>query len=169
MITACNRAASASQPTQPVANFPTIAPNRLPLCKTSELQISSNSNATDGSVILGVTLTNKSQGLCTLSNPPIVNLVDTNQKAIDVKNILTLPAQAQPAPAFVQLAPGESVIASLIWDNYCQNPAIKIENLLLTIGKDQTLKIEMNILTIPRCDAKKEPSTFKVGPYSVPP
>ena len=169
IITACSRAASSSQPTQPAANFPTVAPDELPLCKSTDLQTSSNSNPADGAIILGVTLTNSSKNLCTLSNPPIASLVDEGNKTIEIKNVVTLPAQAKPASALIQLGPGDSVIGTLIWRNYCQNPDIKIRKLLLNLGKDQILTIEMKIQTIPRCDAKNEPSTINVGPYSVPP
>jgi hypothetical protein len=119
--------------------------------------------------VLGVTLTNQIKGPCTLSNPPQASLLDSSGQPIDLQTTIISPEQTPPAPALMKLAPGESAIASLVWRNYCQLPNTDGLILRLELAKDQNLDVEMKALALPRCDAKEEPSTITVAPYSVPP
>ncbi|MCX6082974.1 MAG: DUF4232 domain-containing protein [Chloroflexi bacterium] len=169
LMVACNRAASSPPATQPAVNFPTIAPESLPICQPSDLQTSSNSNNADGAIILGVTLTNKTKNICTLANPPLASLLDEQKKLIDLKDIYQSQIQTPPAPALVALEPGESVIGTLIWSNYCQLPPAKSQILRLELGKGRTLDIEITTLATPVCADKNRASTINVGPYSIPP
>jgi hypothetical protein len=169
LITACSRAASSPPLTEPPLNFPTLSPGALPLCQPSDLETSSNFNKTTDTIILGVTLTNKTKNLCTLSNPPQTTLIDARNKPLDLQIVDTSPSQTPPAPALMQLAPNSSAIVTLVWRNFCQIPPAASLILRLELAKDQNLDVEMKMLAEPACDTKNEPSTIIVAPYSVPP
>ena len=61
IITACGNNDSKPLPTQPAANFPTLAPDTLPLCQSSDLDESSNADSSANKVVMGMTLINKTQ------------------------------------------------------------------------------------------------------------
>jgi hypothetical protein len=169
LTAACTRAASDSPPTALPLNFPRPAPGSTPLCQPADLQISSNSTSETGTLVLGITLTNQSKNPCALANPPQTTLLDDSGQPLDVQASSTPGDQTPPAPAQMELAPGESAILSLVWQNYCQpllNDSLTIR-LGLSVGQD--LEIVTMLLSPPRCEAKNEPSTVTVAPYSYPP
>ena len=166
---ACTRAASDSPSTALPENFPSPAPGSTPLCQPADLQISSNSTGATGALVLGMTLTNKSKNPCALANPPQATLLNGSAQPLDVQTSNTPGNQTPPAPAQMVLAPDESAILTLVWRNYCQplpNDSLTI-HLELTSG--QNLEVVTSVLSVPRCDAKNEPSTVAVAPYSSPP
>jgi hypothetical protein len=169
VTSACSRAASSPLPTEPALDFPTTSPNAQPRCSASNLEASSNSNGANGAIILGVTLTNISQTPCTLSNPPQASLLNASSEPLDLQTVEVSPEQTPPAPALMQLAPGESAIMTLIWSNICKAPPDDGINLRLELSKDQNLDVKMKINAKPRCDAENEASTITVAPYSIPP
>lgn len=169
LAAACTRAASSPPPTEAILNFPILSPGSIPLCQPSDLETSSNSNGATGAIVMGVTFTNKAKNSCTLSNPPQASLLDTSNTPLDLRTVAVPLVQTPPAPALMQLAPGESAIVTLIWRNFCLVPPAEGLILRLELTKDQNLDVEMKGLAAPHCDAKNEPSTISVELYSVPP
>ena len=169
LLSACKRAASDSPPTSLPLNFPSPAPGSTPLCQPADLQTSSNSTGATGALVLGITLTNKSKNPCGLSNPPQITLLNGSGQPLDVQTSSLPNDQTPPAPLQMQLAPGESAILTLIWRNTCQ--PLPNDNLTIRLGLStgQNLDVVTNILSEPRCDAKNEPSTLTIAPYSYPP
>jgi hypothetical protein len=66
-------------------------------------------------------------------------------------------------------APGESAIVSLVWRNACQPLPNDSLTMRLRLSTRQNLDVISKLLSEPRCDAKTEPSTLVVAPYSYPP
>jgi hypothetical protein len=69
----------------------------------------------------------------------------------------------------MELAPGESAILSLVWQNYCQPLPNNSLTISLAFSAGQKLEVVTSDLSGPRCDAKSDPSTLVVAPYSSPP
>lgn len=169
LLSGCTRAASAPPPTEPALNFPTANPAGTPLCQPADLKTSSNFNDAGGEIVLGVTLTNQSKNPCALSNPPQPSLIDANSQPLDVQ-ISALPSdQTPPAAAFMQLAPGESVIMTLVWRNFCQTLPGDSLIIRLNLADEKNLEIFINLLKVPNCEVKTDPSTALVATYSYPP
>ena len=169
LVAACSRAASDSPPTALPLNFPSPAPGSTPLCQSSDVQISSNSTGATGALVLGITLTNKSKNPCALANPPQTTLLNDSGQPLDVQTSSTPGDQTPPAPPQMELAPGENAIISLIWRNYCQPLPNDSLTIRLGLAAGQTLDVVTSVLSVPRCDAKNEPSTVTIAPYSYPP
>jgi hypothetical protein len=169
LAAACNGAASSTHPSEPALNFPTLAPDSLPLCRTPDLDFSSNSNQTTDGLVMGITLTNNTKQICTLSNPPQIKLLDENKNPIDLHALDASPAQTPPVPALMQLAPGENAILTLIWQNYCQKAPLESAYLRLALSNGQILDVDIKIGAAPDCTAANKPSTILVVPYSAPP
>ncbi len=149
----------------------TLAPRPSPtsevrLCSTADLQTSSNSNGATGSIVLGVTLVNSSKSPCVLVGPPQVTLT-VSGRPLDVQIVRV--DQASPSPTALTISPGESAIVILIWRNYCGAALADGPSIQLALTTGQTLDIKADVEAIPRCDAKNEPSTLTVNPYSYPP
>ena len=169
LLCACTRAASDSPPTALPLNFPKPAPGSTPLCQTADLQTSANFTEATGDLVLGVTLTNQSKNPCALANPPQTTLLNGSGQLLDVQTSSPPGNQTPPAPPQMELAPGESAIISLIWRNYCQPFPNNGLTIRLKLSTGQSLEIVSRALSAPRCDAKNEPSTVTVAPYSYPP
>jgi hypothetical protein len=120
----------------------------------ANLQTSSNSTGATGALMLGITLTNKSKNPCALTNPPQVTLLNGSREPLDVQ---------------VSDAPGKNAIASLVWRNACQPLPNDSLTMRLELSAGQNLDVVTQLLSEPRCDAKTEPSTLTVAPYSYPP
>jgi hypothetical protein len=169
LLAACTRAASDSSSTALPLNFPSPAPGMTPLCQPVDLQTSSNSTNAIDTLVLGITLTNISKNPCALSNPPQATLLNDSRQPLNVQTSSMPGDQTPPAPAQMELRPGESAIVSLIWSNACQplpNDSLTI-HLELSTGKN--LDVVTSIPSVPRCNTKNEPSTLTVAPYSYPP
>lgn len=119
--------------------------------------------------MLGLTLTNQTKNPCALANPPQVTLLDASRQPLELQTLDMAPVQMLPAPLEMQLAPGESVIISLIWRNYCQ--PFLADSLVIRLALSDQFKLDTStkISTGPNCDAKNESSTLTVAPYSYPP
>ncbi len=169
LTTACTRAASNSPPTELPINFPSPAPGSTPLCQPADLQTSSNSIETGEALLIGLTLTNQTKNPCALTNPPQVALLAGANQPLQTQLTAMSASQTPPAPAELQLAPGESVIISLVWNNYCQPLPNDHLSIRLALSATQNLDVATRILAAPRCDAKNAPSLLKVAPYSYPP
>lgn len=174
LCTACSQAATSAAtttpvPSQPAANFPTLAPETVPLCQVADLETSTNSSGASDLVALGVTLTNISKSTCKLTNPPQAILLSdgTQTMHLDVHKID--PKQTPPAPEFVQLAPASSVIASMLWQNFCQETKTGDFVLRLDLSGEQFLNVSLKLPVIPDCLDKNQPSSMIVTPYSIPP
>jgi hypothetical protein len=163
----CAKAPLTEQPARPGANFPTAAPETLPLCFPEDLSTSSNHSRENGTIVLGVTLTNKSNAICTLANPPVVNLLEASQIPIDV-HPQELTAGEVP-PALVALPTGESVILSLIWQNYCLTPLTGALTLRLGLAGGKSLDVKMDLPKAPACPPGQQNAALLVAPYSYPP
>jgi hypothetical protein len=116
-----------------------------------------------------MTLTNQSKQICTLSNLPQASLLDANSRLIELHSIQMPSAQTPPAPDLMQLAPNESAIVTLVWQNFCLAAPVEPIIARLTLTKNQYLDIKMNVLAVPGCDDKNGPSTLTIAPYSYPP
>ena len=136
-------------------------------CTAADLQTSSSSNGASGAIVLGVTLLNQSKSPCALVGPPEVTLTD-GSRPLDVE-ILPAEDQTQPAPAGLTIAPGESAVAILLWRNYCAQAPKNGATIHLVLPSGESLEIKTDIMAIPRCDVKDQPSTLTVNPYSYPP
>lgn len=79
------------------------------------------------------------------------------------------PKQTPPAPEFIQLAPSSSVIASMLWQNFCQETKTSDFVLRLDLSGDQFLNVALKLPVIPDCMDKNQPSSMIVTPYSIPP
>ena len=167
--TACGHSDSSPLPTQPAANFPTLAPDTLPLCQLTDLDTSSNADNAPNKVVMGMTLTNKSQHICILSNPPKASLLDKNKKPLELQTLNLSAALNPQAPALLQLTPGGIVIFTLAWQNYCQPAAMQELTLRLVLSNGQNLDDILNISATPACTDKNKPSTIAIGPFSAPP
>ncbi len=162
LSSACTRPASILDP-QPA---PT---DELRLCAAADLQTSSSSNDAGGSIVLGVTLVNASESPCILAGPPQVTLTANGQPLeIETLQADTEPV-ASPAPAALRIAPGESAIAILVWENYCGETLADGPTIHLGLTTDEALEIKAEGTATPQCAAKNEPSTLTVYPYSYPP
>jgi hypothetical protein len=169
LSSACTRTASEALPTEPALDFPTPSVDALPACTSPDLLTSASSNEAGDAITLGVTFTNKSGNLCTLANPPEIVLLDANDRPIKAR-INQLPNEmTPPAPAVFVLAPNDSVIASLVWQNYCQVLPGSMLSIQLTLTKNKTVNVAVKLSTEPHCNNKNEPSTLMVAPYSNPP
>ena len=167
LSTGCSRSAPTPPPTEPAANFPTPAPESLPLCSPADLNTSANHSGEDGTIVLGVTLINKSKSYCALANPPAVSLLEAEKVPIDL-HPQELTAEQIP-PALVTLPPGESVILSLVWQNYCLTKLEGGLTLRLALAKDQNLDVKMDIPPAPKCASGQVSAALLVAPYSYPP
>jgi hypothetical protein len=169
LTSACSRAASSTQPTEPALNFPTISPDNIALCTSADLATSANSNGTPESIAMGVTLTNQSKNICMLLNPPQISLFNADDKPIVLTTRDILAVQTPPAPAMIQLAPSQSVIISMIWQNYCQ--PVKTNDLImhLNLAEDQHVEVKMKLQTMPGCQDQASLSLLSIAPYSIPP
>jgi hypothetical protein len=159
---ACTRPAS-------TLDLPPAPTDELRLCGTSDLQTSSSSNDAGGSIVFGVTLVNTSESPCILAGPPPVTL-SGNGKPLKIEYLQadTEPL-ASPAPAALRIAPGESAIAILVWENYCGETLADGLTIHLGLTIDQSLEIQADRAVIPPCEAKNKPSTLTIYPYSYPP
>lgn len=120
--------------------------------------------------MLGITLTNQSKNPCALSNPAQITLLDSDNKPLKVQvSIIPADTQTPPASAQTEIASGESVILSLVWRNYCQPLTKDSLTIRLALSAEQNVDVIMKLLSEPRCDAKNEPSTLTIAPYSYPP
>lgn len=136
-------------------------------CGAADLQTSSNSNDANGTIVLGVTLVNISKSPCALEGLPQVTLSD-GQKPLDVQ-ITQAGDQTPPVPSGLTVAAGESAVVILVWGNYC-GPSLKDgATLQLVLANGETLKVKAEAAAVPHCDAKDQPSTLTVNPYSFPP
>jgi hypothetical protein len=169
LLSACLRPASDLPPTPPPLDFPSPAPGTTPLCLLGDLKTSSNSIDTGEALLLGLTLTNQTKNPCALTNPPQLGLQTGNGQPLEIQAAAMTPVQTPPAPVEVILAPGESVIVSLTWQNYCQPLPKNGLTLQLTLSEQTELKTAIQIGAGPRCDAKDKPSTLTITPYSYPP
>jgi hypothetical protein len=79
----------------------------------------------------------------------------------------TIPAEGDSAS--LNIAPGESVILVVLWQNYCAKSPTSDLTLRLTMRDGQTLDVALGSLTIPDCSDSKSPSMLTVNPYSYPP
>jgi hypothetical protein len=162
LTSACTRPASTLDP-QPT---PT---DGVRLCTVADLQTSSNSNDAGGSTVLGVTLVNTSKSPCILAGPPPVTLAGDG-RVLDVEIAQDSAQEEIPStPAALRIAPGESVIAILIWENYCGAAPTDNLTIHLDLTIDETLEIPAKEVITPRCEAKNRPSTLTIYPYSYPP
>jgi hypothetical protein len=145
------------------------------LCGAADLQPSSSSNGATGAIVLGVTLINQSETPCALPGQPQVALSNNPHtpgavgQTLAVQVIQAQADQAAPTSVTLTIAPGESIIAILIWRNYCGEALADGVTIRLTLTTGQSLDIQADALAVPRCDAKNEPSTLLVNPYSYPP
>lgn len=137
-------------------------------CRAADLRTSSNSNGATGAIVLGVTIVNTSTGTCTLENPPQVSLLADGQ-ALAVQIIPAASEEATPGPATLSVSPGESVIAILVWRNYCATVLPDGPLVRLTLPKGEQLEVASNAQAVPHCDSASDPSTLTVNPYSYPP
>lgn len=158
---ACNRSVSTIEPYTGKNPF-TPAATAHP-CTADDLQTSSNAHSDAGAVTLGVTLINQSQNPCTMQPPPQINLLDAD-KPLDIKEIQT---GADKSP--LSIAPGESLIVILAWDNYCGAVLKDDPNLQLKLTEGETLTVKANLKEPPRCHDSNAPSTLTINPYSYPP
>ena len=169
IITACGNNDSKPLPTQPAANFPTLAPDTLPLCQSSDLDESSNADSSANKVVMGMTLINKTQHICTLSNPPKASLLDKDKKPLQLRTALNPSQPDSKVPALLQLSPGEIVIFALTWENFCQPGSIKNLTLRLTLDDGKNLDESIQIGDAPSCKDKSRPSDILIGAFSSPP
>ena len=158
----CTRAASTSAP-QSVA---TAGGTRL--CAAADLRTSSNSNDASGSIQIGVTLVNVSQTACLVIGPPPVTMMG-NGRVLDLQIIQAPSDQTPPAPPAVMVAPGNSIVAILLWSNYCGGALAGGPTLHLALTTDQGLDIPLEPQAVPDCTAQNQPSTLTINPYSFPP
>lgn len=185
-LTACTRPVGGVAPTALPVDFPSPAPGSTPLCQPTDLDVSSNSIGATGALMIGVTLTNKSKNPCALANPAQITLLDSDNKLLEVK---TSNSPADPAgdpagergasrgassqtpipSAQMELHAGESAILTLVWRNYCQPLSKDQLTVRVELTEKKNLDVPMQLLSEPPCDAKNEPSTLMVGPYSYPP
>jgi hypothetical protein len=161
LSTGCTRPVSTALPD----SSPTVG---TALCAASDLGTSSNSNGASGDVQIGVTLVNNSKSACLVIGPPQVTLL-AGGHALDVQVIQTPPNQTPPAPAALTIAPGNSVIVILLWQNYCGPPPPDGVTVHLALTTDQALDIPLGIQGAPLCGSQGQPSTLTVAPYSFPP
>ena len=169
LTSACSHNDSNPAPTLPAADFPTISPDRLPLCQPTDLDTSANANSAPNEIVMGMTLTNKSKHICTLSNPPKASLLDGTNKPL-VAQTTNLPSTLSPQnPALLQLTPGGIVIFTVSWKNYCQTAPIQYMILRLDLSNGQNTEDQINIPATPGCTDKNQPSSVVVGPFSAPP
>jgi len=162
LTSACTRAAST------LDLQPTLT-DELRLCNAADLQPSSNSNDAGGSIVFGVTLVNTSGSLCILAGPPQVTLTG-NGEPLKIEYLQAdMEPVASPAPAALRIAPGESAIAILVWENYCGETLASGPTIYLGLTTEETLEIKADAAAIPQCVAKNQPSTLSVYPYSYPP
>lgn len=138
------------------------------LCAALDLQTSSNSNGATGAIQIGVTLVNASKSPCIVIGPPPVSLLKAG-RPLGVQIVQTPADQTPPAPAALNLAPGNSLIVILVWRNYCAAPLAGGPSIHLALTMDQALDIPVDAQAVPPCDAPGQPSTLTVNPYSFPP
>ena len=168
-LSGCSQSDSSPLPTQPAANFPTLAPDTLPICQTGDLDVSSNADSGSDKVVMGMTLSNKSQHICTLSNPPKASLLDKDKKPLQLRTALNPSQPDSKVPALLQLSPGEIVIFALTWENFCQPGSIKNLTLRLTLDDGKNLDESIQIGDAPSCKDKSRPSDILIGAFSSPP
>ena len=168
-ISGCSQSDSSPLPTQPAVNFPTLAPDTLPICQTGDLDISSNADSGPDKVVMGMTLSNKSQHICTLSNPPKASLLDKDKNPFKLQTT-TNPSQSDlKVPAVREVSPEEIVIFALTWENYCQPGSIQNLTLRLTLDDGQNLDESIQIVNAPACKDKSKPSALVISSFSSPP
>jgi Protein of unknown function (DUF4232) len=161
LASACVRPASTLEPVTAAARP----------CAATDLQTSSSSNGTAGSVVLGVTLINQSGASCALGGQPHITLSDHPNTPGAGGQPLDVRIEAAPGvpPASLSIAPGESVIAILTWSNYCGAALKDGPTIHLALQAGESLDIPTAAEAVPRCTAQNEPSTLTVNPYSYPP
>ena len=160
LTSACVQPASTSQPFKGQNPFTPEAAAHL--CTAADLQTSSSAHNETGIVTIGVTLINQSENTCNLQSPPQVSL-----RAVPPLDLQLIQTKAD-APT-LSISPGESVILTLSWRNYC-GPALKNDlKLHLALEGSEPLNIQTKLLVFPRCEDGKAPSTLTINPYSYPP
>jgi hypothetical protein len=169
LISACVQSTSTPQPTQPAPDFPTPVVESMPACLPMDLLTSASSVDANGSIMIGMTVTNKSGKNCSLANPPDVVLVDVGDKVIDGNYIPSSVAQTPPAPTLLGLAPSDSAIVTVVWSNYCkQVPGNKLI-IRLSLAPEKIINVALNLSGLPHCDNSTASSNILVAPYSNPP
>ncbi len=123
-------AAMTSQPSE--TPLPAV-PAEAPFCSPTDLQSSFGSNAAAQSILLSAGLKNSGSQACFLQAWPEVQLVDKQEKVLDVDygyfdiglgiaGAAATERAQEYATARVGLWPGWSVWANLIWQNWCAAP-----------------------------------------------
>ena len=170
LISSCGQAATSTpNPAEPIVNFPTVAPETLPACTSSDLNESSNSNQTADSTIIGITLTNKTKSACALSNPPVVKILDESGIELPVQISNEAALMKNTPAALIGLSPSDNIILTMNWQNYCLQNPVKNLTILIELGKDKSLSATVKIAGPPTCKSSKDPSLLKITPYSYPP
>jgi len=170
LTAACIRPVSTAQPDDGSNPFTPVAGPRL--CAAADLQASSNAHEAPDSLALGVTLVNQSGTRCGLQNPPQVT-VDGLEPPPDVRDASasaegTPSGQGAPAGTLI-VSPGESAVLILAWRNYCGEMPGDGPTLHLTLSEEETVEINVDTPTAPRCEDTSAPSTLDVNPYGYPP
>jgi hypothetical protein len=166
-ITATATIAPSVTAAQTIASLPstpaqTNDPDR---CQPSALQISSGANESAAHITIGITLRNTSQTACILSGLPQVALVDSNGNPLEIAYAYA--ANARPNAILVR--PGETVVVSLQWANWCKPfPAggIKIR---LGLAGGETIEIESALPSAGACASSDQASTVTVSAFGYTP
>lgn len=167
ILTACNATGTAT-PENPARNFPTADPNSIALCKPADLKTSSNHTPTNGSITIGISLTNQTKAPCSLVNPPQISLISEN-KAWSPEIINDQKTITPTLPGLISLSSGESVIISILWQNYCISAATTDLPFELKLSENEGIKINISTSAAPSCVDKKAPNEIIILPYSFPP
>jgi hypothetical protein len=171
--TACVRAASTAPTPAPRSDFPapqatSAAAQNSQLCRSADLETSSNSSVTNEAVTIGVTLMNKTGYACQLQGAPQVELLGADGSPLLIQYLAANLNQTPPIPTTLYIIPGESAIVSMTWSNACPQLPEKI-SLRLTLANSETLEITPENIPAPPCGDKTQPSILTISPYSYPP
>lgn len=172
LTSACDRSVSTAGPISGRNPFTPAAAAHL--CVAADLESSSNTIDATGSVVLGVTLVNRSKSPCVLAGAPQVTLTDNGQ-TLDLQYTESQPDQPS-APletpssqARLTVAPGESAVFILVWGNYCGETPKDSPVIHLALPESASLEIQTGVSSVPHCDAPNNRSTAAISSYSYPP
>ncbi|MFL5798751.1 MAG: DUF4232 domain-containing protein [Actinomycetota bacterium] len=167
------------QPTAPTvgptgpSGQPTPSAGSISACTSAQLRAVGTFEGAAGSREGGVSLTNLSDGTCTLQGTPTITLLDQNLQPITIGVTFSSSppgwsVYASPTPAgwpVVTVHPGDSAFVRLRWSNWCPDGRAAPPWRMDVPGGGAVDVNGLDAPGPPPCNGQGMPSTIEVGPF----
>jgi len=136
-----------------------VAGTRPGPCSSGQLGVFAVANGGGGAMVGEFALRNNGLARCTLQGRPVVSLLGTNRRPLDVQTEGVTPARR------LRLLPQSVASVHFQWRNWCRlafPPRVTMKLALPHGGGSISARMAVGR---PRCDSPKDPSTLSVDPF----